>query len=188
MRLVHLSNLRIDKGLGRVIESLRAALHAGLDVELLLGGPLASKDEATLLHEGTKEFDVRLRHVGALATKDVPAFLAGADLFLFPSLYRNEAEPLVVLEAMAAGIPVLMYSVGCANCMVPSALPPLEVSVDFGPQVVKLLGDLADVDVTDKLRSDSRHQLSHMRHQALERTEHLALWLAWEAEAYGHTS
>jgi len=184
MRLVHLSNLRIDKGLGRAIESLRAAVHAGLDVELLLGGPLAGQDEATLLQEGTREFGSRLRHVGALATEDVPAFLAGADLFLFPSLYRNEAEPLVVLEAMAAGVPVLMYAIGCASCMVPSTLPPLETSLEFGPHVVKLLGDLADHEVADKLRADSRQQLLQMRQQARDRTSRLDAWLAWETDTY----
>ena len=188
LRLVHLSNLRIDKGLGRVIESLRAAVHAGLDVELLLGGPLAGSDEATLLREGSKEFGERLRHVGALATDDVPAFLAGADLFLFPSLYRNEAEPLVVLEAMAAGVPVLTYAVGCANCMVPSALPPLEASVEFGSRVVSLLGDLADEAVADRLRVESRLHLSHRRQHARDGASHLAEWLAWEADSYDVSS
>jgi Glycosyltransferase len=181
---VHLSNLRIDKGLGRAIESLRAAVHAGLDVELLLGGPLAGQDEATLLQEGTREFGSRIRHVGALATEDVPAFLAGADLFLFPSLYRNEAEPLVVLEAMAAGVPVLMYAVGCANCMTPSALPPVEVSLEFGPRVVGLLGDLTDAAVAARFRADSRRQLSNMRKQARDRLSRLAEWLAWETDTY----
>jgi len=188
MRLIHLSNLSIDKGLGRAVESLRAALNAGLDVELLLGGPLAGPDEATLLRDGAREFGTRLRHVGALANEDVPAFLAGADLFVFPSLYRNEAEPLVVLEAMAAGLPVLAYAVGCASCMLPSALPPLEISLDFGPRVVSLLRELADCEVAGKLHAESREQLSHMRLHAKNQASQLAEWLAWEADTYDYPS
>lgn len=186
LRMVHVSNLRIDKGLGRAIDSLRTALHDGLDVELLLAGPPGGSAEMKLLHQGGKEFGDRLRHVGPLAAADVHTLLSGSDLFIFPSLYRNEAEPLVVLEAMAAGVPVLAYAVGCLKCMAPSVLPPVDTSVEFGPQVVALLRTLSDDAVAQDVIAESRKKLLQRRHHGVQRLSQLTAWLNWQIDTCHH--
>ena len=35
------------------------------------------------------------------------------DVLLFPTSYRNEAEPIAILEALAYGIPVIAWDRGC---------------------------------------------------------------------------
>ena len=44
---------------------------------------------------------------GAVAGAEKAAFLAGGEIFCLPTRYPYEGQPLVILEAMAAGLPVL---------------------------------------------------------------------------------
>lgn len=62
------------------------------------------------LREAATELGVAGRVVFAGYRTDVPALLAGCDVFCLPS--RAEGMPLVVLEAMAQGKPVVASAVG----------------------------------------------------------------------------
>jgi glycosyltransferase involved in cell wall biosynthesis len=68
-------------------------------------GPLEASLRAAVARSAHAE---RVRLLGRRA--DVAALLAGADLFLLPS--RFEGAPLALLEAMAAGLPVVVSDIG----------------------------------------------------------------------------
>ena len=137
LRLGHLGNLTLDKGLGRVVDAFRSVRAAGLPAELHLAGPVADQAAGAVLRTALAEHpDVDYR--GALARDEVPAFMRSIDVFLFPSTYRNEAQPLVVLEALLEGVPVLALPVGCLADLRDADGRPLPDAATFGPAVVEL--------------------------------------------------
>jgi glycosyltransferase involved in cell wall biosynthesis len=98
------SHLRPGKGT-ELLPGLAAALArdpGGAVVLAAGGGPLAERlrGEAAALGLGEDRF----RLLGV--REDVPALLAAADVFVFPT-QANEGMGLGVLEAMAAGVPVV---------------------------------------------------------------------------------
>ena len=77
------------------------------DVTFVLAGDGPLRGE---LERRARELGVAGRCVFLGQRDDVPALLAAADLFLLPSLY--EGLPVSVLEAMAAGCPIVATAIG----------------------------------------------------------------------------
>lgn len=61
-----------------------------------------------------------VRFVGSVAQKDIPEYLAASDVFLMPS--EEEGFPHVLLEAMAAGVPIVVSDVGGVREILPPEL------------------------------------------------------------------
>lgn len=83
----------------------------------MIAGPYRDQACIALVTQAIDEgLAVNLGPVSAASKQD---FFDGIDVFLFPSRYRNETEPLVVLEAMAQGVPVVASALGCIPEMLP---------------------------------------------------------------------
>lgn len=109
----HLSNLCNEKGLGLVLSAVDCLRASGMDLQLEVAGPAATPQVQLQLEAHIAQSDGLTTWHGALHVDKVPQFMRGIDCLLFPSQYRNEASPLVVLEALREGTPVLATDVGC---------------------------------------------------------------------------
>lgn len=113
IRLGHLSNLSLEKGVGRVIKAFEHAKECGLPVELHLAGRFATDDARSVVVRALSAWPGEVVHHGFIAGDEKRNFYAGLNFFLYPTDYIVEAQPLVLLEALSAGVPVITSDRGC---------------------------------------------------------------------------
>ncbi len=113
--LGHLANLSEEKGLTRALQAFVALRDAGYDAQLLLAGPAVDEHAQGVLRQACSAHPEHVRWMGPLNVEGKREFFAAIDVFLFPSLYRNETQGIVNLEAMAAGVPVIAIDQCCVG-------------------------------------------------------------------------
>ena len=103
LRVASVGSLIRRKGYDVLIEAMaRARSRAAIDLRIAGAGP-----ELAALREQAARLDLsdQVEFAGELPPAQVPLFLEGADVFVLPS--RSEGRPNAVIEALAAGLPVI---------------------------------------------------------------------------------
>ncbi len=98
--------MRPRKGLEVVLDALAQLESEGHDVVLRCIGPFENDLYESEIESKIDCLGIRHRVERIGFTQDVPAALAKLDALVLPSLY-GEGLPMVVLEAMAAALPVI---------------------------------------------------------------------------------
>jgi glycosyltransferase involved in cell wall biosynthesis len=131
-----------EKNIGFLLEAMPHALRQSPELTLVIAG------EGPALPTLKKQADAlgiarQVRFVGYLdRVVELPDCYAAADLFVFAS--RTETQGLVLLEAMAAGVPVLAFAaLGTREIVEPrrGALPAPEETESFGKAMAALAND-----------------------------------------------
>ncbi|MCX2934725.1 glycosyltransferase family 4 protein [Mycobacterium sp. CVI_P3] len=100
----HLSNLSRDKGIAEVVDLALALNRSGTQARLLVGGPTVDGASRLHLDRAARELGGLFEYRGQLTGESKHAFFEEITHFMFPSRYHHEAVPLVLYEAMAAGV------------------------------------------------------------------------------------
>ena len=106
--LLSVGRLERDKGYETAVEALARLGNLQPRLVVIGAGPERERLEATAAKAGVGG---RVSFLGSKPRAEVVDYLAAADIFLFPT-ERDEAAPLVPLEAMASGLPLLASTVG----------------------------------------------------------------------------
>lgn len=113
-RLCFVGNLIEEKGYRRVVSAWESLYDAGLKVELIvIGAPASSADTTYIKDRLEARGSHGLSYRGAIVDRsELATELAEIDVVVLPTSYRHEAQPMVILEAMASGKPVIASRVG----------------------------------------------------------------------------
>ena len=106
-RFITAGRFSAEKNHAMMLRAFAAFLGKGYDARLILLGRGELEGE---LRKLARELDIESRVVFTGFVENVQDHLVNADVFLLSSDY--EALPLAVLEAMAAGLPVIATDVG----------------------------------------------------------------------------
>lgn len=110
VRLLFLSNMLPEKGHVDVLDAVAVLTGAGLDVQArFVGGwPSDAARQAFLARARDSGVADRVDVAGPVAdAAAVRQYHLGADVFVLPTTHPTETQPIAVLEALAAGTPVV---------------------------------------------------------------------------------
>jgi glycosyltransferase involved in cell wall biosynthesis len=106
-RLLFVGRLRYYKGLHLLIEALR--MVEGVELWIAGNGPERARLERQVADAGLGD---RVRFLGDVADEDLPTLYRQADIFVLPSHLRAEAFGIVLVEALASGLPCISTALG----------------------------------------------------------------------------
>ena len=113
-RILHLNFLDKAKGSLVLLAAIPSVLRHRTDVEFVFAGSWMHPDQEQQARDYVEQHNLE-RHVqftGEVVGTEKQRLFQSADLFVFPGI-GQEGQPLVVLEAMASGLPVVYTDRGC---------------------------------------------------------------------------
>ena len=126
LHMVSVGRLHLCKGHRYTLQALRRLLDRGANIRYTIAGSGPHQKEiAASVAEGN--FGDRVRRVGSLGEAEVHGLLQSADVFILSSVGLGEASPVAVMEAMAAGVPVISSIIGGTPDMITDGIDGLLV-------------------------------------------------------------
>lgn len=167
----HLANLCEDKGIDVFAELCRELSKRQLDFVARIAGPFVDEKAKSIVTSLCEELDC-VEYLGPLYNQHKIDFFKSLDVFVFPSKYKNEAEPLVIYEAAEHGALVIGSTLGCMQEVIESldgfAIP---MHQSWVIQVADIIAGFELMNNRMKLTSDriaAFHELSKKSKQSLE--------------------
>ena len=114
VKILFLSNLKPSKGPIEFLKMAKMIVEKRVDVKFILAGPQRSEQ----FHKKLKNY-IRQENLidfiempGGVYDAEKEKFFHESDIFVFPTYYEQEAFPLVNIEAMRAGLPIVSSNEG----------------------------------------------------------------------------
>lgn len=113
VRVLYLANIVRTKGVLDALHAVRAVAAACPQAQFLFAGawedPVLRREIEAFLAANP---DLPITWLGAVRGQEKSDLLNRADIFVFPTYYPPEGHPWVIVEAMAAGLPIVSTDQG----------------------------------------------------------------------------
>ena len=170
-RILHLSTLSHLKGALVLIETIPLVVSRRLDVEIVFAGSWSHPEDKQWADQFIAQQNIGqyIRFTGQVEGDQKRALFESADIFVFPGV-QQEGQPLVVIEAMAAGLPVIFTDRGCLRDTVINGETGVEVPINDPHQLADRI--LWLLDHSDDMQAMGRR--ARQRYEALyTKTHHI---------------
>ncbi len=106
IRIIFLSNLMYEKGILDLLEALTLLKKKDINFKAKLAGNIEARIKEEI-ERYLKDLKGYVEYVGVVDKEDKKELLNWGNIFVFPTFYHREAQPISILEAMAMGNAVL---------------------------------------------------------------------------------
>ena len=107
-RILFLGNILESKGALDLVRAVPILRSAGIEAEFVLAGSYENlRNRPELDAHIEREGDEVVRLIGPVVGDEKFNLLKSADIFVFPTYFPFEGHPWVIVEAMAAGLPIV---------------------------------------------------------------------------------
>lgn len=108
LKVLYLSNLLVEKG---ILDYVSVARQFGDDWEFIIVGKTLSSggNDDILVKELLQVLPANCKYLGPVYDDEKFDLLKSVDVLVFPSVYPTEAQPVVLIEAMAFGVVPISY-------------------------------------------------------------------------------
>ncbi len=116
LTLGFISNITLEKGIVEFFEVIANLAGRGQPIRGLVAGPVDPALQGRFF--SLLRTHPAIEYLGPVYGERKEMFFQSVDMLLFPTKYKNEAEPVSILEALSYGIPVLSADRGCIHSMI----------------------------------------------------------------------
>lgn len=116
-RIGYLSNISEKKGISIFLDLIEMLEDSEIAINALIAGPFEDDiiKEQVMLRVDTSKL---ISYIGSVYGDKKESFFKSIDVLVFPSQYENEAEPIIILESLSHGVPVITTKRGCIDELV----------------------------------------------------------------------
>lgn len=150
VRILYLAHCTREKGVFSAVDSVLlasrelAARRIPIQLRLTVAGNFVTADEELEFKQRLEdpEISALVSHAGFVSGERKTALLSEADVFLFPTRYHGENQPVNLIEAMAFGLPIVTTRWRSLPEMLPENYPGLVNSpepAEIAPTLLKVL-------------------------------------------------